>query len=165
MPQVRGTPLKGYMLQCCTFVGINGHETVIKQHTPLVVVGASWSACGEDAWCPGSCTCTALRHLCRRLDTGSWRCLRPSLSSSWLQNEGVGGRGTFLGITSGICSTSVCVYCVYFLCVYKDTYSMYIENISMYILYSYNLYVNVYIYIQNFPEIYTCMCVYLYINN
>ncbi len=30
MPQVRGTLLKGYMLQCCTFVEINGHETVIK---------------------------------------------------------------------------------------------------------------------------------------
>ncbi len=94
------------MLQCCTFVGINGHETVIKQHTPLAVVCAitvsMWRGHRMSRLLSLHST-----HLCRRLDTGSWRCLRPSLSSSWVQNEGVGGRGTFLGITSGICSTSV----------------------------------------------------------
>lgn len=40
MPQVRGTLLQSCTLQCCTFVGTNAHETVIKLHTPLADVGA-----------------------------------------------------------------------------------------------------------------------------
>lgn len=39
MPQVTATLFKDYMLQCCTFVGINGHVSVINKRTPLEDVG------------------------------------------------------------------------------------------------------------------------------
>ncbi len=64
------------------------------------------------------------------------------------------------------CLHNMCVFCVYLLCIHKHTYSIYFENIYMYLhvyIYIHIIYIiNKYIYyIDNlfFWNIYMCVCV------